>query len=409
MHKPGLSVSLPILPKETESGRFLFAPVSGFSLRGISLGEAPSAKKKQFSNGESNPRTDVGKTPETVIPDFFKDVSRYGSLSVVGMAKNVGKTVCLRALIEYGRVSGQAPCWAVTSIGMDGESTDTLYKTAKPELDFYPGMLIQTSEQHYARRRLSAEILQVSRETTACGRIVTARVITPGKLILSGYAHTQGLRRFISQVRAFGARTAIIDGALSRMSLASPFVSEAVILCTGAALSKNLQELVRKTRFQYALMNLPVFRKEAGGQDLAEALGRIRSGVFGISPEGEVEDLQIPSLLQVDKYWEKIEPYCRQDCFLYISGLLNDSFLQSLVSRKERPEVVVSDFSKLFLSPQVFSAYSRAGSRLWVLQQPEVIGICVNPHSPEGYDMDSLRLRESLSEALGREVFDILA
>ena len=182
-----------------------------------------------------------------VIPEFFDDITQYASLSVVGMAKNVGKTVCLRALLQHYRRQDRASQLAVTSIGVDGESTDALFKNAKPELDFYPGMIVQTSEQHYLRRRLSAEILDISRETTACGRLVTAKVLTPGKLMLSGYAYTQGLKRYISLAHQEGAATAIIDGALSRMSLASPFVSEAMVLCTGAALSKNMNELVSKT------------------------------------------------------------------------------------------------------------------------------------------------------------------
>lgn len=325
------------------------------------------------------------------------------------MAKNVGKTVCLRALLDCYRAPEKARALAVTSIGMDGENTDSLFKTAKPELDFYPGMLVQTSEQHYFRRHLSADILDVSRETTACGRLVTAKVLTPGKLILSGYAYTGGLRQYIAQAHAFGAGTAVIDGALSRMSLASPFVSEAMILCTGAALSKNLNELVQKTRLQYSLMNLPVLGREQGCSGWIGRLCEIRSGVHGIGPDGEIRSLDIPSLLQVDKHLDKIEPYCRPHCYLYVSGLLSDSFLKFLSSRRHRPDLVVSDFTKLFVGMQAFEAFLRSGSRIWVLQQPEILGVCVNPFSPEGYMLDSLQLRERMGEALGREVYDIMA
>lgn len=336
-------------------------------------------------------------------PDFFNHILDYESLSVVGMAKNVGKTVCLRALLDHHAAPDKASRLAVTSIGMDGESTDTLLRTAKPELNFYPGMWVQTSERHYARRRLTAEIVDVSRESTACGRLVTARVLTPGKLILSGFAHTQGLRKYIAQMHTLGVRTAIIDGALSRMSLASPFVSQAMILCTGAALSKNIGELVRRTQLQYTLMNLPVFSEKVS-EDLSEPNG----GVYGIDARGEVRDLHIPSLLQAEKHLDKMEPYFHEGCKLYVAGLLNDAFLRFLTGRNPRPDVVVSDFSKLFVSRQVFEAFTRSGSRLCVLQQPEILGVCVNPFSPEGYTLDSLELRERMGEAIGREVYDIL-
>lgn len=347
-----------------------------------------------------------------MTPDFFNQITRYRSLSVVGTAKNVGKTVCLRALLDYHRDYEKASSLAITSIGVDGETTDVVYQSAKPELNFYPGMLVQTAEQHYGRRHLVADILDVSCETTACGRLVTARVLSPGKLIISGYSYTQGLKNYIRQVHALGARTAIIDGALSRLSLASPFVSEAMILCTGAALTKNLNELVQKTRLQYELMHLPVFSSPVFANQTGEKscdLSELSSGVYGISPEGEVCDLKIPSLLQIGSQMEKIEPYCREGASLYVTGLLNDPFLKVLSQRSRRPDIIVSDFTKLFLSGAVYKTFLRSGSQIKVLQQPEILGVCVNPFSPDGYLLNSVELRDKMSQALGREVFDILA
>ncbi|MDE6493867.1 MAG: hypothetical protein K2L50_04720 [Bacteroidales bacterium] len=341
-----------------------------------------------------------------MVPAFFDQITRYESLSVVGMAKNVGKTVCLRALLHHYREPEKAAMLAVTSIGTDGESTDIVYKTAKPELDFYPGMVVQTAENYFFKRHLSAEILDVSRENTACGRLVTARVKTPGKLILSGYAYTQGLREYIRQVHAFGARTAIIDGALSRMSLASPFVSRAMILCTGAAFSKNMEELVRQTAFRHSLMNMPVFGLL--DQTRRTLLESLKTGVHGVDADGRIEDLAIPSLLQIDKHRQKIEPYCRNGAFLYIAGLVNDPFLDFLSARKQRPDLIVSDFTKFFFSEAAYRKFLRSGSRVWVLQQPHILGVCVNPTSPDGYRLDSAELREKMAEALQTEVYDIL-
>lgn len=351
-----------------------------------------------------------------MTPDFFNQISRYASVSVVGMAKNVGKTVCLRALLDYHRHYGMASKLAVTSIGVDGETTDVVYQSAKPELNFYPGMLVQTAEQHYGRRHLTADILDLSNETTACGRLVTARVLTPGKLIISGYSYTQGLKQYIRQVHALGAKTAIIDGALSRLSLASPFVSEAMVLCTGAALSKNLNELVQKTRLQYELMHLPVFSSPVSLENVAcamddtmDGLSELPSGVYGISPEGEVLDLGVPSLLQISQHMDKLEPYCRKGASLYVTGLLSDPFLKVLTQRNQRPDIIVSDFTKLFISSAVYRSFVRSGSRIMVLQQPEILGVCVNPFSPDGYLLNSVELRDKMSQALGREVYDILA
>lgn len=47
-----------------------------------------------------------------------------------------------------------------------------------------------------------------------------------------------------------------MDGALSRLSLASPAVTEAMILATGAAVAGNIPELVRKTKYVYELIGI---------------------------------------------------------------------------------------------------------------------------------------------------------
>ncbi|MEG1909488.1 MAG: hypothetical protein RR190_00775, partial [Bacteroidales bacterium] len=167
-----------------------------------------------------------------------------------------GKTECLNYILSHYKHHGEA--LAITSIGVDGESADAVYQTAKPEITFYENMLVQTSEKHFAQRQSTCEILDVSAQQTALGRLITARIKTEGKLILSGSSHTQGLLDFVNTMQNLGAKTCLIDGALSRMSLASPAIAEAMILCTGAALSKSLTHLVQKTKFQYDLIRLPL-------------------------------------------------------------------------------------------------------------------------------------------------------
>lgn len=70
-------------------------------------------------------------------------------------------------------------------------------------------------------------------------------------------------------MKRFDVDTTIVDGALSRLSLSSPAVTEAMVLATGAALSCNIPQLVRKTKYVYDLICLdeaaPRYYPEAGG------------------------------------------------------------------------------------------------------------------------------------------------
>ena len=163
---------------------------------------------------------------------FVTNISDFGSLAIVGLEKNTGKTECLNYIL--GQLGGQAERFALTSVGIDGESRDQVCQTAKPEI----------------------EVLDVSLERTALGRLITARARMSGKLLLSGPSDTAGLKALIDRLKARGVGTTIVDGALSRLSLASPAVTEAMILATGAAVAGNIPELVRKTKYVYELIGI---------------------------------------------------------------------------------------------------------------------------------------------------------
>ena len=58
--------------------------------------------------------------------------TKYKTLSIVGMAKNAGKTTAMNFLIEEAMDEGVA--LGITSIGRDGESQDLVTGTEKPKI-----------------------------------------------------------------------------------------------------------------------------------------------------------------------------------------------------------------------------------------------------------------------------------
>ena len=185
---------------------------------------------------------------------FINDILRYDSLSIVGLEKNTGKTECLKYVLD--RLPVQTKRIAVTSIGIDGETVDQVTRTQKPEIVLREGMYFGTSEAHYRQRRLVSELIDVSDENTSLGRVVTAKALTGGKILLSGPSSASGLRRWMQEMHRFDIDLVVIDGALSRMSSASPAVSQSMILATGAAYSANIATLVSKTAHVVDLINL---------------------------------------------------------------------------------------------------------------------------------------------------------
>ena len=296
---------------------------------------------------------------------FVHELLKYRSVAVVGMEKNCGKTECLNYILR--RLPSDGPGVCVTSIGLDGERTD--------------GMFFATSETHYRSRRLVSEIVDVSGETTALGRLITAKVALEGKVILSGPSSTLSLRRWMDSISGFGIGLTIIDGALSRKSSASPAVSEAMVLATGAALSCSMPALVDRTAFCVEMIRLP----EVDEQKLPEE-----------------QTLTVSSMAQE----VELAPEVRR---IEVSGALTDRLLARLLTERRLPdiEVAVADFTRIFISPDSWRRFVRAGGRLRVHRRTALLAVCVNPLAPNGYRLDSDLLCRTLSDKIQLPVYDI--
>ena len=308
---------------------------------------------------------------------FVGEILRHRSVSIVGLAKNAGKTECLNYIIrrlplDYFNV-------AVTSIGIDGETTDQVTGTAKPEITVREGMFFATSEKHFRQKRPLSELYAVSDEDTALGRVVTAKALQEGKVLLSGPSSAAALKRWMRSLNDFGIDLILIDGALSRLSTASPAVSEAMVLSTGAAYSANIRELVGKTAFVVELIRLPLY----------------------VGPEPELRVSSFSSLDAGDWKGNRV---------IEVEGALTDRLLQKVRQGldEEETELVVGDFTKVFCSQELYRAFIRRGGRISVRMKSELLAVCVNPVAPNGIVLDSDILCRELSQRIGLPVYDIV-
>lgn len=338
---------------------------------------------------------------------FADRIPCYGSVSLVGLAKNAGKTECLNYVL--GRLADQHGELALTSIGIDGESLDQVTHTRKPEITVGRRTVFVTSEAHYRQRRLLADILGVSERRTALGRLITARALIPGKVILSGPATTAELRALIARMKALGVRTTLVDGALSRLSLSSPAVTDAMVLSTGAAVSRTVEGVVNRTAYVCELIAIPRTDSRT-----AAALESITQGVWGVDDTLGAHDLGIRSALgAVDRK----ESLFRHGHTIFTPGAVGDKFLDTLTAlgNSEPVQLIVSDFTRIFAGQEAYRKFLRQGGTIRVLRRTKLLAVTVNPLSPEGYRLDSQLLRDRLTDRLNRidglegiEVCDVL-
>ncbi|MEE1302350.1 MAG: hypothetical protein UHD64_06150 [Bacteroidales bacterium] len=321
---------------------------------------------------------------------FIEDILKYKSISFVGMEKNAGKTQTLNYVLSRLRTFSKTI--ALTSIGVDGETTDIVTLTSKPEIEIYPNTTFITSQALYPQREIVSAIEEVSTQTTALGRLIKAKAITQGKILLAGPSDTVSLKKLIEKLEK-NTDLILIDGALSRKTFGSPSITQAMILSTGASLSASLNVVVKKTKFIYQMTQLPQYEGKH-----AEQLQQIENGIYAITDEGII-DLKIPSLMMIDKYKDKIFDSGTK---LFIAGALNDKFVQFLKIQKniQDIEIIIKDFTKIFAQEDNVIQYLNRGGQIKVLDKANLIAITANPISPTGYHFNN----EEMLEALRREI-----
>lgn len=317
-------------------------------------------------------------------------IGSYSCVAVAGLAKNVGKTVTLNYLLRESHKANRKV--GVTSIGIDGESVDQVTRTRKPEIRIYGGMLFATSETHYRSRLIEAEVLALSARSTSLGDVVTARALSDGKVLLSGPSDTVSLKREIEVMRQAGADTVLVDGAISRLSLASPAVTDAMVLATGAALAPGIPDIVAKTAFTCRLAALPEVEK-----DLQSRLEPLLSDVWAVDGEMRPRPLGLKSTLDLEGVKDKIFKY---GDVIYTPGIVTDRFLRFLASRKEAVTLIARDFTRLFVEPVTLGAFLGKGGELKVLRKSRLLAVTYNPVNPSGYSVDGVRLGDALRERI---------
>ncbi|MDR2084310.1 MAG: hypothetical protein LBP67_04880 [Bacteroidales bacterium] len=331
---------------------------------------------------------------------FIDDILKYKSVSIVGLEKNTGKTESLNYILSH--LKDKNKVIAITSIGVDGESTDSVTNTHKPEITVYENMLFITSEKHYREKKITSEILEVSNINTSLGRLIIAKAKDTGKIKLSGPPDTTNLKNLIDHLNLYNVDITIVDGALSRLSLASPNITESMVLATGAALSANIPELVRKTKYVYDLIQLPEIPKKLKG-----ILSSINSGIKVVKSlsEDEIIDLQIDSVFSLDSS----QNIFQHGNIIYIPGAISDKVLNLFKLQKNTKDkiIIIKDFTKMFANPETFYSFIKKEGKIMVVNKPNLIAITINPVSPSGYILNSGELKNELAKQINVPIYDI--
>lgn len=271
---------------------------------------------------------------------------------VVGIGKNVGKTVTARAVYEAAHAAGIST--GITSIGRDGELADAGDARPKPRLFLRPGTVVATA-LGVLPRSPACEMLDVSSLQTAAGPVAYARVVHAAHYELVGPPTASGMREVVERLRAH-ARFTIVDGAIDRVA-ATAGSTGAIVVAAGASAAGTPAEAV----------------------DAIRALA-LRLGVAG--------------------YDEKEES-------LPIGGALTASRAAALIAARERRQVVVRDPTQIALTGKAaLNAFARLRIRC---ERPlRLIAATIASVAPER-TFEPRAFARAVAEATQLPTFDVYA
>jgi hypothetical protein len=320
--------------------------------------------------------------------------SKYRIVSIVGTAKNTGKTTTLDAMIAEAQ--GEGIRLGVTSTGRDGESEDVVTGTAKPRIFLPEGAVTTIPTELYAFADAGLEILRMTDYRTALGRIMICGVAEAGYVQVAGPVSTTGQTGVCADMLALGADKVLIDGAIDRRSVAAPHASDAVILATGAALSGRMSEVAAETAHIVEIYSLPELRDEAALAEIAKHADDKRILCIG----GENRVLDLKTGLGAGRF---IGGETGEDCrYIFLPGALTKNVAEGVPAKlTERAAFVVTDPTKIFIDRISWRKLRASGLKVFVLSGVNVVAVTVNPYSPAGFSFDSAELVRIVGSAVG--------
>lgn len=327
---------------------------------------------------------------------LLQDLStKYKTLSIVGMAKNAGKTTALNYLIEEADDEGIR--LGITSTGRDGETTDLVTGTEKPKVFLYEDTIVSVPTQLYDMAEAGLEIVKKSQYRTPMGDLLLCRVAESGYVQIAGPVATAHMKNMCGEMIDMGCELILIDGAIDRKSIASPYTSDGIILSTGAVLSRSMKTVVEETCHVVSLYSIPEL-EEGAARDIIE--NNIEENkIMLLKKDNSPEILDLATGLGASRF---IDDAIDDDTeFVYIPGAFTNSVICDIHPKKlGKVRFILKDPTKIFINLMDWGQLRKKGFKPCVLKNIKVAAVTVNPVAPSGYSFDHKVLRDSMAEAL---------
>jgi len=330
-------------------------------------------------------------------------IEDYKVISIIGMAKNVGKTTTLNYLLKHLYSKKTV---GLTSIGRDGEKIDVVTHTPKPKIYIESGTIVATTTTCLHHSDFTKQILETTGINTPLGEVVIVKALSDGYVDLAGPSYNQQIKKIISILIKYGVEIILIDGAISKKGLASNEVSEATILCTGAAYGSQIKTVVEDTEHVVNLFKL---------KEIDESLKTyfndlmIEAPITLINKDETVVPLQIKTALNTSK--QIVDELNMLVNFILINGALTNDFLKVLFENRDKFRkitIIVQSPTQCLYNKYMSDQMKKINVDIQVLSKSNLIGVSINPTSPLGYHFDNQTFKTLLKQKITVPIFNVM-
>ncbi len=285
--------------------------------------------------------------PQAGPPPLDRLLEPHRVVTVVGLAKNAGKTTVINHLL--GRLPGPV---GLASLGLDGELKDQLTGLAKPRVRPPRGSLVATGRDLVG----AGQVTHTLPFRTAVGEVVLVQAAGGVPVLVSGPARLDELDAVVAELIDRGMARVLLEGALGRLGPAAPGRAQAVVVAAGAAMAGTRDDYHRRLRLALDALDLPVSTQAPALQTEHAA---------GYEPElaGRI-GRDLPPVVEV-------------------AGAITGPLLELLMRMRIEVSLVAADATHVLAGPQQVARARRAGVAVAVRRPLPIVAVTASPFHPD--------------------------
>ena len=319
-----------------------------------------------------------------------ESIDAVGTLGIIGLAKNTGKTTTLNHLIDlYPNIT-----LGLTSIGLDGEDLDQVNFLPKPKIIVHPSMIVATASVCLESSELEFRLLEKTGLFTALGEVFIIEVLREGTVVVAGPTSNHDLNILLHKLKHYTDKI-FVDGAFNRMTFASIELLDAIVLATGASVHPVMEKTIEKTVKTVESFNLP------------------KTKYFEFPPEyalviqTKTENYRFLDK-KIDTIRTLIEKLDEPIVYMYIQGAITPRLIDYLIESSTRDfELICDDPTKYLITEDHFAYLCKLNVNLSILNPKPLLFVTINPFSPAGNHYDPDLFLSELKKQISIPVYNV--